>query len=600
MINLKFKHILIPILLGINLLVFGQQDTSLTQQVEVVKAYKPNISDAFKINDLPKINETDHQKPNFSYNIFSQPIYNTFSVNNLKAATFAQKPAEEAGFGFVKAGFGNYSKPYAEVFFNNKDSRNFIFGLHGKHVSSHGNIKLSGGNKVKAPFSENEAELYFKRLYSRAVLSVNLGIDHDGFKYYGYPQDSIPAVLSNENQEYNYQGKNQTFTKGGLNINLANKTTGSSDLAFDFNFTYHYFGTKTEQREHFAEFMADIQKPIEKGTGILTTGATLINTSEIFNRTLLETGKNQQIWLTAQPAYYLGNETANVKVGFKTWFVMDNDVDAVAKVAPDIRFNFVPVKEIINLYAGIDGNYIKNHYSKIAYENPFVDPTHDVKNSMEKFRFYGGFDGKFATKTNFKISADYSIFKNQALYYLYEHILPLAGQIPNPSVVDNTFRVFYDHMDRLKFNVEIFHASTSSLDLLFSGNYYSYKMENEEKAWNLPDWDANLSLSYSVTEQLKVSTDLYLIGKRTALILENTKLETESKYLFNPATAENVIRKSFILDTAFDLNFNANYQLSQQFSVFAQLNNIGFQKYQRWFGYPVQSFNFLGGVSYAF
>ena len=600
MINLKFKYILILVFALVNLSVFGQRDTSLTQQVEVVKAFKPTISDAFKINETPVINDQEHQKPNFSYRIFSQPVYNTFSVNNLKAATFEQKPNQPPGFGLVKAGFGNYSKPYAEIFFNSQNSKNTIFGLHGKHLSSYGNIKLEGGNKVKSPFSENEAEMYIKHFLSGSVLSVNLGVNHNGFKYYGYPHDSIPGVLIAENQNHNFQGKSQAFTKGGLNINLVNQTAGSNDLAFDFNFEYHFFGTKTDQREHFGEFMADVQKPIGNAAGMLTAGATFSQATEIFNETLLETGKNQQIWLTAQPAYFIGNEMANLKVGFKSWFVMQNEVDVVAKLAPNIRVNFAPVKEIINIYAGIDGNYIQNHYSKIAYENPFIDPTTEVKNTMEKFRFYGGFDGKFATKTNFKISADYSIINNQPLYYLYEYVLPIPGQNPNPSVVDNTFRVLYDNIDRLKFNLEIFHASTNKLNLLLSGNYYAYKMEKQNEAWNLPDWDAKLSLAYNITEQLKVSTDLFLIGKRAALIIENTQLETESKYLFNPEQTENVIYKSYNLETTFDLNFNANYLITQNFSVFAQLNNIGFQKYQQWFGYPVQSFNFLGGISYAF
>jgi hypothetical protein len=48
------------------------------------------------------------------------------------------------------------------------------------------------------------------------------------------------------------------------------------------------------------------------------------------------------------------------------------------------------------------------------------------------------------------------------------------------------------------------------------------------------------------------------------------------------------------------MNVRGNYKITEKFSVFAQLNNFGFQKYQRWFGYPVQSFNFLAGVSYSF
>ena len=58
------------------------------------------------------------------------------------------------------------------------------------------------------------------------------------------------------------------------------------------------------------------------------------------------------------------------------------------------------LKEIIKIFAGIDGNFIQNNYSKIAYENPFVDPEHLVKNTFEQFRFFGGFDGKLAKRLN--------------------------------------------------------------------------------------------------------------------------------------------------------------------------------------------------------
>jgi len=250
----------------------------------------------------------------------------------------------------------------------------------------------------------------------------------------------------------------------------------------------------------------------------------------------------------------------------------------------------MPVKNIIKLYAGIDGNYINNHYSKIAYENPFVDPEHDVINSFEKIRFYGGFDGKFARKTNFKIGFDYSIIDDQPFYYLHEYTYPDPIINPNPLIIDNDFSFLYDDLSLFKINLEIFHRSSEKLDLLLSGNYYMYNLDEQEEAWNMPDWDANLSLGYKITEQLSVSADFYLIGTRKALIIE---------YPY-PSGYGSQVLKSYNLDTAFDMNVRGNYKITEKFSVFAQLNNFGFQKYQRWFGYPVQSFNFLAGVSYSF
>ncbi len=258
----------------------------------------------------------------------------------------------------------------------------------------------------------------------------------------------------------------------------------------------------------------------------------------------------------------------------------------------------MPVKNIVKLYAGIDGNYINNNYSKIAYENPFVDPEHDVMNSFEKIRFYGGFDGKFARKTNFKIGFDYSLIDDQHFYYLQEFTYPDPNLNPNPTIVDNDFAFLYDDLSLFKINLEIFHRSSEKLDLLLSGNYFVYNLDDEQEAWNMPDWDANFNIGYKITEQLSVSADFYLIGTRKALIIEYTDL-IPSPYGYGYYYGSKIF-KSYNLDTTFDMNVRGNYKITEKFSVFAQLNNFGFQKYQRWFGYPVQSFNFLAGVSYAF
>ena len=496
----------------------GQRDTTLRQEVEVIKSFKPTISDANKISSMPRIEDTPQQKPTFNYSIFSQPIYNTFSVNILKAATFISEPKEDTGFGLVRAGVGNYNRPYGEIFFNSQKIKNTLFGLHGKHLSSHSKIRLDGGDRVNAPYSDNEGEMFLKHLYRNSVLSLNLGFNHNGFNYYGYPEEPIPDVLKEEGQKLNYLGSRQTFTKGSFNINLENVAARKNDFTFDFDFLYHYFGTKTGQREHLGHFMTDLKKPAYDGTGYLKAGVTFTNVSEVaedymfsFGRNQMDSSLNKQTIFTLQPSYMMGGEVANIRFGLRTWFIFDSDADLVAKLAPDIRVNFVPVKELINIFAGVDGNFIHNHYSKIAYENPFVDPQHLVKNSFEKFRFYGGFDGKLAAKTNFKLSADYAITSNQPLFYLYRYDSPDNQDV---SIVDNDFEVFYDNLNRLKFNLELFYAAYEKMDLVLSANYFVYKMETMQEVWNLPSWDAKASFGYHVSDQLSLSADMFFkIGR---------------------------------------------------------------------------------------
>ncbi len=574
----------------------AQRDTTLNREVEVVKSFKPTIQDAHKINDMPKIEETEHQKPTFNYNIKSEPIVNAFAVNPLKAASIASAPKEETGYGFIRAGAGNYNRPYGELFFNHLASKKSIFGIHAKHLSSNGTLKLEGGDRVDAPFSNNEAEVYFNQFFRESVLSFNVDYDRDAFNYYGYPLNPVPDQLTGPNQTINYFGTKQVFSKGGISVKLDNPTLEMNDPYFGFDFDYHYFSTKTGQNENYGKFLAHVQKPFNFGTGLLDAGVYYTSANNIENRNDINIDTRQQSWLYLNPTVFLGKKIFNAKLGIKTWYISDKYINAQVRVTPDILLNFNPAENIIKLYAGISGNYNNNFYSKIAYENPFVDPEHDAYNSFEKIRFFGGFDGKFAAKTNFKIGFDYSMIDNQPFYYLQEYSLNPTITPSTPKIVDNDFSILYDDINLFKINLEIIHRSSDKLDLLLSGNYFVYKMDEQKEAWNMPAWDATLSLGYKITEQLSMSADFFLIGERKALIRETLfKSLPPSSSVANPMTY-----KSFNLNTAFDMNVRGNYKITEKFSVFAQLNNFGFQQYQRWFGYPVQSLNFLAGVSYAF
>ncbi len=590
--QINIKSILLVILTGIAVTANAQKDTTINREVEVVKSFKPTLQDVHKINEMPKIEEPEIQKPSFNYNIKSEPVDNTFAVNQLKAASITTSPKEDNGYGLVRAGLGNYNKPYGEFFFNHLTSKNSIFGIHAMHLSSHGKLDLEGGDRVDAPFSKNEAELYYNQFIKQSILSVNADYNRDGFNYYGYPVGPVPAPLLEENQTVNYFGTKQVFSRGGILVKLNNPSIEMKDPFFGFDFDYHYFSNKTGQNEHYAKLMTHFQQPLSFGTGLLGVGISYNQANNVFNRVTETIGSRQQSWLYINPAVYFGKKMFNATLGVNTWYITDQDLTGQLRIAPNIQFNFTPVKNIVKLYAGIGGNMNENHYSKIAYENPFVDPEHDVKNSFEKIRFYGGFDGKFASKTNFKIGVDYSVTDDQPLYYLHQYTL--FDPDLNPVVVDNDFKVLYDNLNLFKINLEIIHRSSGKFDLLLSGNYYMYDPGEQTNAWNMPDWDATFSAGYKITEQLSVSADFYLIGTRKALIIETPPSNELSNSVTEP------IYKSFNLDTAFDMNVRGNYKITEKFSVFAQLNNFGFQKYQRWFGYPVQSFNFLAGVSYSF
>ena len=584
-----FKWAFAAILLLPFISVQAQTDTTLRREVEVVKSFSPAAMDAQKINDIPVIKDTEFKKPNFDYSIYSQPVFSTFSVTSLQAATIVGKPKEEVGFGLLRLGAGNYNKPYGEFYFNNKNQKNSIFGLHLKHLSSHGKINLEGDDRVKSPYSDNEAEMFIKHMFRKSTLSFNLGLDHDGYNYYGYPVTGIPAMI----EDYSpYLGDRQTLTKGKININLQNLSKGKSDPSTGFDFLYHHLGTKTGQREHFGNFTMNFKRPSDRFTFLIDAGAEYSQTSQLYIDTTNTAATRKQTWIFGKPAILFGNETINLKLGVNAWMTFDNQYKTNFRLTPNVRFNFAPVKELINVFAGVDGQNYHNYYSAMAYFNPYIDPELAVKNHFEKFRIYGGFDGKFATNTNYKIQVDHSTFVGHPFFVMNQTTVwgttsPESSMLLEIPMVNNVFDVVYDDMKKLKFNGEIVHSMGDKLNLLVSASVYKYTMNHEEKPWHLPAWDANLGISYQVTERLRVASEIYAIGKRHALLRES---DPEKQNL------NQVIPMNMLID----MNARGVYDITGKLSVFAQLHNFGFQKYEQWLGYPSQSFNFLGGLSLSF
>jgi len=562
----------------------AQKDSlKLKQEVEVVKAYQPSILDAQKINDIPQIKPEQTEAPTFDYSIFSKPVFSTFDPTPVAAAKMVGDPKEPLGLGLLKLGFGNYLTPYGELFFNAQPTKKSNFGMHFSHLSSSGKVKLLNEDLVKAPESENTAEIFGKKFFRKSTLSGSLAFDRKAFTYYGYAGDRLSDALKEEMIPY-FQDK-QYFSKGTATFHLKSETLSTAELNYDFGAKYHYFISKTGQTEHEVVLSGDVSKNIDNALGLLSASLTVYKADSIMNRFYSEFGKKQQTILRANPSVMWSTENASLQLGLNTAIILDIDTDADLKIWPKVKAEWSPVPQVLTLFAGVDGHLQHNTYSTIAAENPYVDPYHDVANTNYKYIVSGGFKGKLTSKTNYVAEASYSAIEKQHFYILYgQDVFNLSSV--GPRSLNNTFDWVYDDVNILKLSGEIMHSVSDNFSVRLLGNYYSYDLKSISKPWQMPDFDFTLSGVYKPTEQIKFTADIFAVGKRSALISE---LPNSSK----PSLVVN-------MDPIIDLNVGAEYQFSPKLNFFAKLNNFGFQKYEQWLGYTNKGLNWMAGISYSF
>ncbi len=287
----------------------AQRDTTkLNQSVEVMKAYRPSISNANKVNLMPVIDDTTRFTPEFKYSIESQPVKTGFTASPIGAADVNGMQSKELGLGYLKMGLGTYSTTYGEFFFNLPKAKIATFGLRLRHLSSEGKTKLRGNDLVDAPYSQNNAAVFGSLNLGSTILSADLSYDRDAMRYYGYPE----AIPVNVQAQY---GLKQVYQNGNLKIALKSDEESESDLKFNGGFNLGFFDAKTGQQQTSAGLFGKFDYNFGTVTGILDIAYDHYKTDSINLELQQLPGTKTEGWVRIAPSVRLDGDNWSVRGG---------------------------------------------------------------------------------------------------------------------------------------------------------------------------------------------------------------------------------------------------------------------------------------------
>ncbi len=119
------------------------------------------------------------------------------------------------------------------------------------------------------------------------------------------------------------------------------------------------------------------------------------------------------------------------------------------------------------------------------------------------------------------------------------------------------------------------------------GEYFTYDTDEQAEAWNLPDITGSIFMDVQISEQWFAGASANYVGERRDL------QEVTGSLVFVEPVA-------ITLDSFFDANAHLGYKINDQLSVFAKVNNMFDQDYQRFSNFQVQGIQALAGATYQF
>jgi len=571
----------------------AQDDTTkLNQSVEVMKAYRPTISNANKVNLMPVIADTTRFSPEFAYSIDSNPVTSGFKASPIQPADVNKASYHQLGSGYLKLGAGTNSTPYGEFFLNLPESRTAVFGLHLRHLSSQGKIKLREGDLVEAPYSHNNGAIFGRINVGNTVLSTDLSYDRDAVNYYGYPT----AITNSSFNAITLYGLKQVYQNGDFKISLKNSEPSHGALQFDTGFRLGFFDSKTGQKENSGGVFGKFDYNLEQFHGLFDVSYDHISTDSIYigNSYVVET--KQEDWLRIAPSVRLDGDNWSLRGGINFIQVNDKTDGNTTKLYPDFEFNFRPVEGILTLYASFKGDLKNNSYGCIARENYWAEPRHNVRNTDYTYVVSGGLKGKISREISYNLGLKYSQVKDLYFYTMNSFDNLASNTIPAPVLYRNAFDVTYDNATITNFSAEFSYVSGNDLSVVLKGNYYSYNLENMNFAPQKPDFDLMASTSLKIIDRVTGFADLSVIGERKALV----------KYLgaYLPFSSANVPSplqlKEFTIDPTVQVNLGASFEMTSNFKLFGRVDNLLNRQNEQWLGYASQGLRVLVGVTLSF
>lgn len=553
--SIASPHILLLLVILLCNQAIKAQGQDLKKEVQVVRPYEPSISDAYKINLQPNIDDTIRVNPNFKYSILQRPINTYFTPSPISAARMLPQPLADLRPAFVRVGFGNYSMPLLEAYYNSNRDPNYMYGVWAQHNSSVGKVKLENDKKVDADFGNTNLMLFGKKMFADKIIRGEIGYSNLQKTYYGYDFKNTAVTPNSDKQRVN---------RVNANIEFTTTQKDSAHLNYSILSQFEHLSDKFDMQENKIGAAFAMNKYVEQEQfgGEISLVHYMQNNS-------LDSGNNTIFKLSPWIHFFGPQWRAIAGVGI----IYDSNTETNnTYFFPKAYISYDVVSHYFIPYIEIGGFLEENSYSKILTENPYIQPGLDVWNTAHKMILTGGIKGKFSSTVSYNLLASYSII--DSMYFFVNTSLNAS----NPLM--NRFNAVFDNVEQTRILGELTVAPTEKFNILLHAEYFDYKMKNIEHPWFKPDYTAFISLRYSLKDKLVTNIQIYSNGKRWVNGLNGSA--------------------PFKMDSYIDVNLGFEYSYNQRLSAFINLNNLTSERYEEWYLYPAFRLSVQLGATYKF
>ncbi|MFN3951313.1 MAG: hypothetical protein ACK4KT_02805 [Thermaurantimonas sp.] len=556
------------------LTVFGQNENIGQIRLEVIGSYKATIEDAQKLNDLPRTEDTTRTRVPVKFEIKPIVLTTDYTPEVLKPARISKTAIDPVPRTFIRIGAGLYTTPLAELRFDSDRSRSSAFGAGINHYSTRTGVRniLFDNNGL----STTGASVYYRHFFDKYSIGASADIGYDRVKYYGLPDLDLPPLDTFVSADPEVQSYLISTTRVDATRLIPVSSFAMTNLGFKLDYL--------RDRYDIAEIHASLPVVFQ----LKRTDARNLNIQMGYEHMQHYNTKNDLAMafrsnvFRLRPSMNFSNGNMQFDLGFNMVFsnyVRDNLASIVPIepdelyffIFPEARFKMPVIAEILEFDGHLTYDLQLNTLRSLSRQWLFISPGIKL-DYTQKVEAQVGMSGLIFPGASYHLSAGYIDWRNMPIFYRS----PLYYK--TPQNIQGVEMLYLDG-NQVPLQAKIAIKLTKNIDAEGIVNYNHYEMKGGQ-AWHLPNWRNEIKLKYSNGSTFDVGIDVFFIGQRIAF---DQSLNTEISARLKPFT---------------DANLHLNYHYSKQMSFFLTINNMFFNPYEHYLGYPAQQFLAIAGAVY--
>lgn len=615
-------------LAGVSMPALAQEDVKkkeedLRRELTLEREFSPTVQDANKVNVLPEIKEPSVIKRNIEFSRFVLPVQPTKEITTLPSGKILTDIDYSKKRGYFNFGIGNYMNINGDFGYHILSTATDQLNVFFSHRSTNGKVKYlkeySGGSKTKQKLNDNLGGINYSHSFPTSTLTMGASYGYTGFNYYGYPFAiyidrtiaSPPLGLDMEEMPNENQA-NQTFN---AHIGVASKE--NVDLGYNVDFGFMRFAQKYASdmllpnpekglKENRIYGSVGLYKPFLTDQRI---GATAKVNYFTYGEpegadSLSKHTYGNYMELTLNPYYQVDGDIWNLRLGANIMFI--TGVNDKVFVSPDITAQIKAGEKAV-VYLNATGGIQSNSFQAVSQENRYISSMFRPIPSKTKLDATLGVRANLGAGAWMNIYGGYRITDHE-LFYSTEAAYLLSD--PNVNSNESSVAILY------KNDLQAFQRNTGVLKVGASFNYnyqnmIEFGLRGEYKNWNVKGDIAYNHENASAGQGFELFNDLKPYGKPTFELDANIKLSPIKQLMLDINYYAGTGRQALLLssdlkptnrkmDAIHDLNVMGTWKINDMFSVYAKANNLLFQKYDLFYGYPSQGLSLMGGFNINF